>query len=183
MRRGADAQADRLLLSRVAVAQTPAVQISCQDLTNTIWRLESNHSRQVVDGSQEPSRDAGLELADARLCALYNARPLCDSLTRNQSRASRRTGCCFARRKRQRGLRPGLRPRFVRARSVCGVRWRARFPGGERSSPRHGLVRPPSHWLAGARLGRASDVRQDPRRRPPDLRRPESRTAGRDGDG
>ena len=70
----------------VAVAQTPAAQISCQDLTITIWRLESNHSSQVVDGSQEPSDDAGLELANARLCASYNARPLCDSLTRERKR-------------------------------------------------------------------------------------------------
>jgi len=49
-----------------AVAQTPAVQISCQDLTNAIWRFEPNHSSQAVEGSQEPSDDAGPELASAR---------------------------------------------------------------------------------------------------------------------
>ena len=70
-----------LLLSGEAVAQTPAVQISYQDLTSAIRRFESNHASRVVDGSQEPSDDVGPELIDARLCALYNAPPLCDSLT------------------------------------------------------------------------------------------------------
>src|SRR5665213_492589 len=79
-----------MLLSREAVAQTPAAQISCQELTSTIWRFESNHSSQVVDGSQEPSYDAGLELGDARLCASYNARPLCDSLAPKRSRSDAR---------------------------------------------------------------------------------------------
>ena len=63
-----------------AVAQTPAVRISYQDLTSAIRRFESNHASRVVDGSQEPSDDVGPELIDARLCALYNAPPLCDSL-------------------------------------------------------------------------------------------------------
>jgi hypothetical protein len=70
-----------LLPAREAVAQTKAVQISCHDLTSTIWPFESNHSSQVVDAPQEPSDDAGLELAGARLCALYNARPLRNSHT------------------------------------------------------------------------------------------------------
>src|ERR1017187_1302702 len=90
----ATARSDRptRLLPHEAVAQTPAVQISNQDLTSAIRRFESNHASRVVDGSQEPSDDVGPELIDARLCALYNAPPLCDSLTREQSRASRRGG-------------------------------------------------------------------------------------------
>src|ERR1019366_733771 len=67
-------------LSPEAVAQTPAVQISYQDLTSAIRRFESNHASRVVDSSPEPSDDVGPELIDARLCALYNAPPLCDSL-------------------------------------------------------------------------------------------------------
>jgi hypothetical protein len=75
-----DAAAGALLLSREAVAQTPAAKISCRNRTNTNWRSEPNQSSQAVEGSEEPAHDAGLEHTDARLCPSYNARRLCDSL-------------------------------------------------------------------------------------------------------
>jgi hypothetical protein len=83
-----DVAASALLLSREAVAQTPAAKISCRNRTNTNWRSEPNQSSQAVEGSEEPAHDAGLEHTDARLCPSYNARRLCDSLTRKRQRVS-----------------------------------------------------------------------------------------------
>jgi hypothetical protein len=87
-----------------------AAKISCQNRTNPIWRSEPNQSSQGVEGSEEPAHEAGLEHADARLCPSYNARRLCDSLTREQSRVAVLSRCCFRGSKLQRRVaRSGVR--------------------------------------------------------------------------